>query len=256
MENFIEVPNLPNNGVSLAVVDGRINLDIEKELAKLNIKLIKTRKIQGVYESIAFHPDIMLHHLNLNKIIVAPNISEAVVYELEANGFDIIVGKKEIGEKYPADISYNAARVGEYLICNIKYTDERLLENAMDMGLKLINTKQGYAKCSVCVTDNRSIITSDWGINKVLEKTEIDCCLIGSNGIELQNMSCGFIGGASGYVSTNQLSFYGDLTKHPDYQKINAFMIKKGKKPLNLGEKIINDFGTLIPLKEYSILTK
>lgn len=256
MDNFIDIPNLPNGRVSLAIIDGRIPMEIERKLYELEIKIIKTEKILGLYEAVSYHPDIMLHHLGGDKIVVAPNINSKLVYELENNGFNIICGKREVGTKYPWDVPYNAARVGNNLICNIKYTDDILLENIYSMKIKIINVNQGYTKCSICIVDNHAIITSDYKIYKTLIQNNIECCLINSGGIELFNMNYGFIGGSSGLISSQCLAFFGDLYAHNDYEKIIKFLIKYNKKKLNLSEKIINDFGSLIPLKEYSIMTK
>lgn len=256
MEEFIEIPNLPRGRVSVAVVDGRIHKNMEKRLYKLDIKIIKTEKIQGACEAVSYHPDIMLHHLGLNRIMVAPNINNKIIYELEDNGFQIIPGKSYIKGTYPYDVAYNATRLGSCLICNLNYTDEILLENARKLNLKLLNINQGYSKCSICVVNERAIITSDKGINKVLTAEGIDCCLIKEGQIVLEGMNYGFIGGAAGLVSQIELVFFGDISKHSDYEKLNRFLIKYEKKHLNLSENIVNDFGTLIPLKEYSILTK
>jgi hypothetical protein len=256
LEEFIQIPNLPKSEISVAVVDGRIDKKMEKLLNELHIKLIKTEKIDGVYEAVAYHPDIMLHHLGLNEIIAAPNINNKLLYELENNGFHIILGKSELGDKYPNNVAYNAARLGKYLICNLKYTDEILLENAYKHNLIFVNINQGYSKCSICVINENSIITSDKGIYKEVVLKGIDCCLINKGDIALKGMEYGFIGGATGLVSHNKLAFFGDISKHSDFKKVNKFLIKHKKKHLNLSENIVNDFGTLVPLKEYSILTK
>lgn len=256
MEEFIKIPNLPRHEVSLAVVDGRIDRNIENMFKKLNIKIIKTKRIIGLYEEVAYHPDIMVHHLGDNRIIVAPNINDKTVYELEQYGFDVIIGKREIGNIYPMDIAYNAARVGNTLICNVKYSDNVLLENANKIGLEIIHVKQGYTKCSICIVDQRSIITSDLGIAQRLINSYIDTCLIKVGDIELFDSRYGFIGGASGYLSGEKLSFFGDISLHTDFEKIHRFLIKNGKTTLNLSKNKVNDYGTLIPLKEYSILTK
>jgi len=256
MENYIEIPNLPRGRVSLAVVDGRITRDIEEKLDSLNISIIKTRRIVGLYEAIAYHPDVMLHHLGNNKLVVAPNINNELAYELEKHGLQLIIGKTPVGAKYPLDVGYNAARVGNSLICNLKYADEIILENSEKLGINILNVKQGYTKCSICVVDKNALITSDYGIYNAISTTHIDCLLIASGGIELPCMNYGFIGGTSGFISEAEIGFYGDILKHKSFNEINSFIIKYGKKAFNLSKNIIRDFGTLIPLKEYSILTK
>lgn len=254
MERFITEPNLPDGKVSLMVVDGRIDMEIEKTLEERDIRLIKTLPVKEVMTEIAWHPDIMIHHLGKERVVVAPNIPEKLVYALEKERFEIIIGKKKLGKKYPNDIPYNVARFGKFAICNIKNTDEILLEKLMEEGIQLIDVNQGYSKCSVCVVDSSSIITSDKGIAKASDGKGIDVLLIEPGSIELKGMDYGFIGGATGFLSLDELAFAGCLEKHPQYSMILNFMLKHEKKPINLYKNTLQDLGTLVPLKEYSIL--
>ncbi|SKA89106.1 hypothetical protein SAMN05443428_10975 [Caloramator quimbayensis] len=254
MENYVEIPNLPENNISLAVVDGRIPCDMEKILYGMNIKLIKTKKIKNLYDAISYHPDIMLHHIGGRDIVAAPDTDNSIIYQLEDEGFNIIFGKKKLSEKYPFDIAYNAARIGNFLFCNKKHTDEVLLEEAEKRNLNLIDIKQGYAKCSLCIADNNAVITFDRGIKEKLDKYDIDNLIITPGYIDLFNFSYGFIGGASGKLSKDKIAFFGNAKLHPDYDKIYLFLLKNRKKIINLSENKMVDLGTLIPLKEYSIL--
>lgn len=253
-EKYIEIPNLPQGEVALAVVDGRINNEIEYKLNSMGIKLIKTFKNKYLYDAISYHPDVIMHHLGNEKIVVAPNVDEKFLYLLEEEGFKIILGKTPLESIYPKNIAYNVARLKDKAILNIKYTDEILLEELHKLNLDFINVKQGYAKCSICVVDENSILTSDNGIHKIAIKNSIDSLLLEQGHIYLFELNYGFIGGSSGFVSKNKISFFGNLTKHPNYKIIMDFLNKKQKKPINLYDGRIIDYGTLIPLKEYSIL--
>lgn len=253
-QRFIEFPNLPQGEVALAVVDGRINKEIEYNLNSMGIKLIKTLKNKYLYDAISYHPDVIMHHINNQKIVVAPNVDEKFLYTLENEGFEIILGKTQLESKYPKNVAYNVARLKNNAILNIKYTDEVLLEELHKLNLEFINVKQGYAKCSICVVDENSIITSDNGIHNIAINNSIDSLLIKQGYIDLFELNYGFIGGSSGLISKNKISFFGNLNTHPDYEVIKNFLNKKQKKPINLYEGRIIDYGTLIPLKEYSIL--
>ena len=44
-----------------------------------------------------------------------------------------------LGDRYPADVPYNAACTGKYFIHNLKYTDEKLLDYARSLDLTLID---------------------------------------------------------------------------------------------------------------------
>ena len=253
MERFVEKPNLPENRVTLMVVDGRIDVNMEKLLEEKEIRLIKTLPVKNVMPEIGWHPDIMLHHLGGDSVMVAPNIPEKLVYALEKEKLHIFIGKKELKKDYPSDIPYNVARLGNLGICNIRNTDEMLLEILREKGIRLINVAQGYAKCSVCIVDSHSIITSDKGIWKKACQDKVDALLIEPGYVELKGMDYGFIGGASGFLSLNELAFTGCLEKHPQYSIILNYLKNHAKIPVNLCENRLQDLGTLVPLKEYSI---
>lgn len=63
-------------------------------------------------------------------------------------------------DKYPRDVLYNAAAVGDYIICS-KYTSEDLIKAS---GMKPIFVPQGYVKCNMVVVDDKHVITEDEGI--------------------------------------------------------------------------------------------
>ncbi|GFR36695.1 DUF6873 family GME fold protein [Thermobrachium celere] len=253
-ERFIQTPNLPKGGVSLVVCDGRINNEIEDNIKKLGIRIIKTNRQSSLYEAVSYHPDIQFHHLGDNKIVIAPNIDDKFYYALEQEGFEIIIGKKYINSKYPEDVPYNVARIGNFAVLNIKYTDEILLDELIKRNVKLIDVKQGYAKCSICIVSENAIITSDRGIHKKAILNSIHSLLINPGHIELFELNYGFIGGCSGFISKDVLSFYGRIESHPDFYAISQFLNKFEKKYQNLSKGNLIDYGTLIPLKEYSIM--
>lgn len=254
LESFIHSPNLPSGRVSLALVDGRIPKDMEENLESLGVRLIKTKKTLGLYEGISYHPDIVIHHMGDNEILAAPNVENQILYSLEAEGFKIIIGRKEVKGTYPEDISYNVARFGNRAACCIKYTDEVLMQELYKRNVETININQGYAKCSICVVAEDAIITSDMGIYRVLRKNNTAALLITPGSILLRDMSYGFIGGASGSVSNFDIAFYGNIGLHPNYKEILKFMSEYNKSVINLSKNLVHDLGTLIPLKEYSIL--
>ncbi|WP_051514818.1 DUF6873 family GME fold protein [Fervidicella metallireducens] len=225
MEKFIEEPNLPKGRISLALIDGRVPFDMEKKLKEKGIRLIKTFKNNDVLEAVSYHPDIMVHHLGKNDIILAPNINKGVIEALEEEGFNIIFGREPVKGPYPGDVPYNAARVSNYVICNIKTTDIRLLNELYLRNLNIINVKQGYSKCSTAVVSKDAIITSDQGIYNAV-KNQLDVLLIEPGYIDLFEMDYGFIGGASGCMSESEICFFGNIKTHPQHQKIEKFFVK------------------------------
>ena len=186
--------------------------------------------------------------LDVNNIVVAPNVYDYYNDILSNYNFNVIKGNSLISKKYPNNIQYNVAILGNYAIHNFKYTDNIILEYLDKFNIKKINVKQGYCKCSICIVDENSIITSDEGIHKEVIKYGIDSLLIEKGYIDLFDLDYGFIGGCSGLISKDTLSFFGDIKKHPDYNRILEFVNKKNKKIISLSNEKLLDLGSLIPL--------
>lgn len=247
---YVESSFITKNKLTLALVDKRITLKMENALKDKNIKLIKTIDCKDTYDAIKYHPDISICKLNDNNIVVAPNVYEYYKNKLNHYNFNVIKGESYVSNKYPFNIQYNVAIFGKYAIHNFKYTDKNILEYIEKNNIKKINVNQGYSKCSICIVDENSIITSDNGIYNECIKYNIDCLLIRQGYIDLFNMDYGFIGGCSGLLCNDELSFYGDIKKHPDYKKILNFVKSKNKKIISLSDENLLDLGSIIPLKE------
>jgi len=253
MEQFIKSPNLPENRASLVVLDGRARKTIINSLKDMGIEVLLTTKCTDLYDAVSYHPDIFIHHLWGNHIIAAPNAPADFLRNLEKHGFNIIMGQKSISGKYPDDIAYNVARIGDYAVCNIVHTDKKLLQCLTDRGIRIIDVKQGYSKCSLCIVDNKAVITSDEGLYSTLLKYDFDILKINPGSICLSGLDYGFIGGASGLISNDTVAFAGNIMLHPDYKIIKEFLLRHGKNEKVLDSKELMDIGTIIPLKEYSV---
>ena len=144
------------------LIDSRVR-KVEYEYLSKYFDVIKLPLSNDVYEEISGHSDIFYCKLQ-NKIICAPN---APIREKE-----FIVGKNLVGRTYPYDVSYNACQIGDFIIGS-KYTDSMISTN--------ITVKQGYTKCSICVTSKNSCITSDRGIDKILKGNGINSDFIEEN---------------------------------------------------------------------------
>ena len=166
------------------IIDSRIR-EIEYEYLKQYFNVIKLPLSDEVYEEISGHSDIFYCRID-NKIIAAPNapINDSL---------SIAIGQKAVGKTYPDDVLYNACQIGNKVVGS-KYTDESIKPDIL--------VKQGYVKCSVCVTGFNSCITTDKGIEKTLSEHGIEALFIEEDDIKLlkkdRTVSSmkGFIGGA------------------------------------------------------------
>ncbi len=248
---FIKTPFMPDDKVSLAIADFRISHEMEEKLSAEGVECLKTVRCKELYEAVEGHPDMMLLHLGGNKVVVAPNIYEEMAPILEKKGFAVTKGATWLVRNYPGNIAYNVLIMGNLVFHNIKYTDPVVIEELEKDNKILVNVSQGYTKCSVCILDSRTIITSDIKISETAEKYGIESLLIKPGGIGLKNMSYGFIGGASGLISDKNISFAGKLDCLEDCEEVLSYIKKKGFEITELSKGKLIDYGSVIPLKCY-----
>ncbi|MDQ2086425.1 hypothetical protein RBH29_08275 [Herbivorax sp. ANBcel31] len=246
--NFLDNANLPKKKVNLVLVDGRINYDLEKSFLMLGINHIKTKPLYPLYQAISCHPDIIFHHLEKNVIVYAPGICKKILKKLYDFGFELLEGKCELGSKYPKNICYNGARIGNYFFHNIKYTDDVIMKYLKKIGVEIVHVNQGYAKCSISVVDERSLITMDKGIAKAAEKKGLDVLLIEEDGILLEGMDKGFIGGSTCLIDKNKWAICGNIEMLKSEKKLRDFLYRKRVEIICLGNKNPVDVGSVIPI--------
>lgn len=151
----------------------------------------------------------------------------------------------KLKDKYPFDVPYNAACTGKFFIHNFRFTDQELLEKAKISGFTLVNTRQGYSRCSIAIIDETSVITSDEGSAKAMSIHGIDVLLIRKGYISLPHYDYGFIGGCCGRVG-NEIIFNGNLSAHPDFQAIEDFILSRGLSLKFFEEYMLEDIGSII----------
>ncbi|RCX20978.1 hypothetical protein DFR58_101182 [Anaerobacterium chartisolvens] len=247
--NFIEIPGLPRSKACLAIVDGRIEARIEEAMAKQGIALIKTEKHQGVHDAISYHPDVMLHHLGGRYMVYAPETPCSTLDRLRDFGLILIKGETALTHDYPGDSAYNVARVGGHAFHNTRYTDPVLRRELEKRGVDLIHINQGYSKCSICIVDQKSIITGDKGILKATGKKEIEVLHVEQeDNIVLTGFKYGFIGGSTGLLDTTRLAFSGNAGSLKSYAAINEFIKSRGMEIFSLCDGPVKDIGSIIPL--------
>ncbi|MDR7856472.1 DUF6873 family GME fold protein [Tissierella sp.] len=241
-------PFIPFKNANLAIVDGRIDEEIENNLKELGLKIIKTIKCEDVGESIAYHPDIVIHPISHNSLVIAPNVFDYYEDKLYGMGINLIKGESILDCKYPDDIAYNVGRLSGIAIHNFKYTDEVLKFYLKKEGLDFINVNQGYTKCSLAVVGEDSGITSDYQMYKKLVSLGYKILIIEPGHIELEGQKYGFIGGTNGSNCNGESMISGSLNEHPNKEEILRFFDENKIKLNFLSQKKILDIGTIITL--------
>lgn len=225
------------------IADNRIDKKCESGLRERGFELIKLPCFPVLQEPVSAHPDMLLF-LGEGRIACHKDYFSIAQNEIskisEITNTEITLSCEKIDSEYPKDVLFNAAAVGNKLICRLDAVSEKI-----KMGYDIINVKQGYAKCSTCVVSDNAIITADNSIAKAAEKNGIDVLLVSSNGVRLDGYDCGFIGGASGSDQDN-VYFCGNVDLHPDGERIKGFCQKHGKAAISLSDEPLYDFGTLM----------
>ncbi|MCC8169918.1 MAG: hypothetical protein LIO59_06100 [Oscillospiraceae bacterium] len=240
--NFLSASNLPDRMVSGIIADCRISEKSLQTLVDMGIEVILSCKLPVLYDAVCAHPDMMIHHLGGSRFLAAPQAYEYFCKKLPEAC--IIKGSVPLADKYPNDICYNAAVVGECLFCNAAYTAPEILSEYK----KIVNVRQGYSKCSICVISENALITSDAGICKAAAENNIDALKIRAGYIHLPGMDYGFIGGATGMISKDTLAVNGDIATHPDWREIYGFCKRRGVDIAPLKSVAIEDIGSIIPI--------
>ncbi|WP_353092533.1 DUF6873 family GME fold protein [Tissierella praeacuta] len=241
-------PFIPAKEANIAIVDGRIDNEIENNLKRMNLKIIKTIRCSEVHDSISYHPDIVIHPVNYDTLVIAPNVFDYYKEILGNMGIRLIRGEKYLSSKYPEDIAYNVGRLTGSAIHNFKYTDEVLKFYLKKENLDFINVKQGYTKCSLAVIGEDAAITADYPMYKKLSFLGYKILLIEPGYIVLKGQNYGFIGGTNGNLCNGKSIISGKIDEHPNRDEILNFFVENNVDFKFLSQKNILDIGTIITL--------
>lgn len=234
---MINNPNLPDMPIT-AIIAGDDRAITS--LTMMGIRTIAVAPCPLLPEPVCRHADMLFHYLGDNRIVVHQS-QQAAIHELTELGMKVIEWNGALGE-YPNDSALNSARVGNLLFCRCDITHPMLLRS-----IQAVDVKQGYAKCSTLILNAHAIITADIGIHQAAEANGVDALLISPGHCALPGYTYGFIGGCGGMISQDTLFIAGDITAHPDYAAIAAFVRKYGIRIVQ-GSYPLSDIGSIIPL--------
>ena len=146
----------------------------------------------SVSSKICDHADISFFFDGDDTLFVAKE-SEICVNSLKEFCENIIVLSENLGENYPEDVKLNCLRIGSNFICNSNTVSTVVLEHMKNKGVRIIDVKQGYAKCSVLPVSDNSLITDDISIYNSCIINGIDVLLVSKGDVKLSGYDYGFI---------------------------------------------------------------
>lgn len=242
---YIKKPNLPQGKVTLAAISEEAGEAITK-LNSLGIKTIRIKKYNKLPEPVSSHADIQFLHMENNSIF---HYEHLFLGEFEEK-FNLMSIPEKADKKYPDDVRLNCTIIGNKLICNTKTISRSILEYADYNAMTVINVNQGYARCSICVVNENTIITDDKSIFAAAGNFFNDTQYISKGSIGLNGYDYGFIGGCCGKIDKNIIAFNGAIESHKDYKVIIDCLERNNTECIELSRNKLYDIGGIIPLCE------
>ena len=198
-----------------------------RSLAEKGYKIIPTKKIDLFLEPEQRHAD-------MQELII------------QNRRFRIEDCQSPVAKDYPQNVRLNCLYFGGKLYGKTDATDASVLAFCREKGIPLVSVKQGYTRCSALVIGKNAVITADKSIANALKTNGAEVLFIQPGHICLEGFDCGFIGGA-GFFDNGTTFFFGDITKHPDYERIKVFCAKHYSKIEILNrEEPLTDIGGVV----------
>ena len=245
-ERILKNPNLPENKVTTIYTDVD-DIALKNAFNDLSIKVISVIENQFLDAPVCRHADILANYIGKNTFLSDKHQIELCRFIEDNNGKSVII--ENIKSPYPNDCLLNFADIGDYIICNKSILTKEIIDLLPKKAI--IDVKQGYSKCSVCICKSNTIITDDISVyNAVLQYDNINSLLVEKGSVHINKYDYGFIGGCCGLIDKNTLLFNGDLTLHSDFDKIKKFMYDNDVNYIDIKGKPLTDIGSIIPIME------
>ena len=243
---FLKNPNLPGNKVTTVYADID-DIALKNVFNNLSIEVVNVNENSFLDVPVSRHADILMNYIGKSTFLSDKHQIELCKFIEDNNGKSVII--ENIYSPYPNDCLLNFADIGDYIICNKSI----LTGEIVDLLPKktVIEVKQGYSKCSVCICKRNTIITDDISVyNAILPYDNINSLLIEKGSVHINKYDYGFIGGCCGLIDKNLLLFNGDLSLHSDFDKIKNFLYDNDINYIDIKGKPLTDIGSIIPIME------
>lgn len=242
----IVYPNLPSKKAALAAVSCTAG-ELAEKIREYGVEICLVPSLAYLPLGISSHSDIQLLPVGRGTLFYcAEQVFDKSVLDLFPQKIPVSI----TDGSYPHDSVLNAAVVGNNVICNSRVIAPQVLSELMHFGYNIINVKQGYSKCSVCVLSDNAIITDDIGIYKAAQNVINDVTFVSKNSVLLEGFNYGFIGGCCGKISADTIVFNGSIESHKDANIIIDSLARNGLNAVELPHKRLEDIGGIIPLAE------
>lgn len=231
----------------IAIVDNAYYDLLSDKLGEFNIKAFPSFESKILEGAVATHPDMSLFKFDEETLIASRESFEYYNEIFKATKIKIINANENPLEKYPGDVKFNALRVGERLICK-KDVCAKCIIKRFDED-KIINSSQGYVKCSVIDIGSEYFVTDDKYLQKIINGLGHKSILLDKGFVKIKDYDYGFIGGASGYAR-DKIFLTGLIKDEANRCRLEEFAREINKELIYLTEYDIFDVGTLMIMED------
>lgn len=193
---------------------------------------------------VSAHPDMVLFTADKGMVICAKEVYEDYHKMLSPFGINLVQGTANLGCDYPNDVAYNVLNTSAGAFARFDCTDKQILLELNAKKIPKISVRQGYSRCA-CVTFPGALITSDSTLLNAGKNAGLSVLPITPGFVNLPGYDYGFLGGASGVLGDDTVVFFGDLSTHPDGDRIHDFIAKHGFAVKEVPHQPLTDIGTI-----------
>ena len=227
----------------IAIVDKAYYKVLSPKLIKYDIKAYPSYESNILKGAVKTHPDMSLFKYDEETLIASHESYEYYKDIFKDTKVNLINAGEDSLDKYPYDVKFNALRVGDYLICKKDFCAEALLSRFEND--KIINSSQGYVKCSVIDIDAKYYVTDDIYLEKIISSLGYKTLLLDKGLVSIKDYDYGFIGGASGYAH-DKIFLTGVIKDEINRLNLEEFARAINKELISLTECDIFDVGTMM----------
>lgn len=230
----------------LAIVGEGISEVCRRSLCERGFEVICLPPYYRLGKEVSTHADLMLLPLDGRLFVYGElaDLSPELMLSVEERGIEVVRVEGHPTASYPGDIALNCLVVGKYIFCKKDRIARELSEYAESSGYTIVNTKQGYARCTACPASDRAIITADPSMRSAALSVGLEVLDVSVGGVVLCGYDYGFIGGACG-VFGGRLYFAGNIHLHPDGERIEEFCHRHGMEVVSLSSEPLLDVGSI-----------
>lgn len=231
----------------IAIVDRAYYDLLSDKLNKFNINSFPSFESRILKGAVKTHPDMSLFKYDEETLFASRESFDYYNEIFKGTKINIINANEDSHEKYPSDVKFNALRAGNHLICK-KDVCAKCIIKRFDED-KIINSSQGYVKCSVIDIGSEYFVTDDKYLYEIIKSLGQKCILLDKGFVKIKDYDYGFIGGASGYAR-DKIFLTGKIINEANRIRLEEFAREINKELIYLTEYDIFDIGTLMIMEE------